>query len=262
MGRPRAYVRPVPLVLVRGGIRTLHGTEECKGSRKGEDVAKFPKIHKRFSPEPTNKILTLPNVISFLRIISIPIIMVLVMQRHLFAGLVILALSSISDGVDGFIARRYNQVTKLGQVLDPIADRLLIVCSMLALGSVDVLPWWVLLIVASREVVLLFGILALANNGYGPLPVNFVGKAGTAVLMIAVPIFIVAELGSGIGFDVLHYLGDACAIWGCCLYWMAGAIYIVQGTQVLRGVDPSERHKTSSAADGLSGAATSDGMRS
>ena len=87
-------------------------------------------LKRRFSPAPTDKIFTVPNVISMLRIVSIPFITALVMHHHLFASLVVLAASCASDGVDGYIARRYNQVTKLGQLLDPIADRLLIICSM------------------------------------------------------------------------------------------------------------------------------------
>lgn len=186
-----------------------------------------------FSPEPNDKILTVPNVISMFRLVSIPVIAVLVVQNHLFAGLALLAVSAMSDGVDGYIARRYNQVTKLGQILDPIADRLLIFFSILALASIGIMPWWVLAAVVLRELVLGIQVLRLASYGYGPLPVHFVGKAGTAVLMITVPVYIVSALGESTLFTVLHDLGDAGAIWGCVLYWVAGIIYLWQGTHVI-----------------------------
>lgn len=208
-------------------------------------------LKRRFSPAPTDKIFTVPNVISMLRIVSIPFITALVMHHHLFASLVVLAASCASDGVDGYIARRYNQVTKLGQLLDPIADRLLIICSMLALAWVGIVPWWVLVLVALREVVLGIQILCLAQFGYGPLPVHFVGKAATAMLMITVPVFIVSEMGSGRLFNVLHYGGDACAIWGCTLYWIAGFIYIHQGVGLIRQELAARSH---GQADGPTGA--------
>ena len=188
-----------------------------------------------FSPEPTDRILTVPNVIIMFRLVSIPVIAVLVAKNHLFAGLVLLAVSAMSDGVDGYVARRYNQVTKLGQILDPIADRLLIFFSVLALASIGIMPWWVLAAVVLRELVLGIQVLRLASYGYGPLPVHFVGKAGTAVLMISVPVYIVSALGEGTLFTVLHDLGDAGSIWGCALYWVAGIIYLWQGTHVIRG---------------------------
>lgn len=205
------------------------------------------KTQRRFSPAPTNKIFTVPNVISMFRILSIPFITVLVMDHHLFASLILLGISCASDGVDGFIARRYNQVTKLGQLLDPIADRLLIICSMLALAWVNVVPWWVLILVALREIMLGIQILILAQFGYGPLPVHFVGKAATAMLMITVPVFILSEMGTGSFFDILHYAGDACAIWGCTLYWIAGFIYLRQGIGLIRSEFAARRGAKDSA---------------
>lgn len=206
-----------------------------KARQTGESVKRrLGQTVERFSPEATDRIWTLPNLLSMLRIVSVPVIAWLVMTDHLLAALVTLALSSASDGIDGYIARRYNQVTKLGQILDPVADRLLIAFSMLALAYVHILPWWVLAVVLSREVVMALLILCLAQHDYGPLPVHFVGKAGTAVLMITVPIFLISQMGDGPVLTILHYMGDACAIWGCTLYWTAGIIYLVQGTTLIR----------------------------
>ena len=89
---------------------------------------------KKYSPEPRDVVFTIPNIISLLRIISIPIIAWLITEHSMVWALVVLALSFASDGLDGLIARKFNQVSKIGQLLDPIADRLLILCSILALG--------------------------------------------------------------------------------------------------------------------------------
>ena len=142
-------------------------------------------IKKQYSPEPRDIYFTVPNFISLLRIISIPFIAMLVSHHRMVTALVVLALSAISDGLDGLIARSFNQVSKIGQILDPIADRLLIFCSILALGVANIIPWWMLIVVGSS-----FdhgcSDTGLAQHDYGPLPVHFVGKAGTAMLLIAI----------------------------------------------------------------------------
>ena len=126
----------------------------------------------QYSPEARDVIFTVPNGISVLRIISIPVIAVLVSKHEMVASLIIIALSAMSDGLDGVIARKFNQVSKLGQILDPIADRLLIFCSILALGIAHVIPWWVLIVVGMRDLLMGVLIVMLAQHGYGPLPVH------------------------------------------------------------------------------------------
>ena len=143
-------------------------------------------IKKQYSPEPRDIYFTVPNFISLLRIISIPFIAMLVSHHRMVTALVVLALSAISDGLDGLIARSFNQVSKIGQILDPIADRLLIFCSILALGVANIIPWWMLIVVGLRDLIMAVLILVLAQHDYGPLPVHFVGKAGTAMLLIAI----------------------------------------------------------------------------
>ena len=103
------------------------------------------KVNARYSPEARDIYFTVPNLISALRIISIPFISVLISKHEMIAALALIAISSASDGLDGIIARRFNQVSKIGQILDPIADRLLIFCSILALSVAGIIPWWILL---------------------------------------------------------------------------------------------------------------------
>ena len=111
-------------------------------------------IKKQYSPEPRDIYFTVPNFISLLRIISIPLIAMLVARHEMVSALVVLALSAVSDGLDGLIARSFNQVSKIGQILDPIADRLLIFCSILALGIAGIIPWWMLIVVGLRDLLM------------------------------------------------------------------------------------------------------------
>jgi cardiolipin synthase len=188
---------------------------------------------RRFSPEPRAIILTWPNLLSVLRILSTPVIAVLVAHHHLIWSLIILALSAATDGVDGYIARRFNQVSQIGQILDPIADRLLIVCSTIALACVGVVPWWMIILIVVRELTLGIETLILANHDYGPLPVHFVGKSGTALTMISIPVLIISNVLPDRFFFTIHGIGLALIIWGVALYWLAGVIYIIQGYQLL-----------------------------
>ena len=191
-------------------------------------------IKKQYSPEPRDIYFTVPNFISLLRIISIPLIAMLVARHEMVSALVVLALSAVSDGLDGLIARSFNQVSKIGQILDPIADRLLIFCSILALGIAGIIPWWMLIVVGLRDLIMAVLVLVLAQLDYGPLPVHFVGKAGTAMLLIAIVALIFADIWSNSATDVLHLCGLATGIWGVGLYWLAGYIYIRQGIGLLR----------------------------
>lgn len=188
----------------------------------------------KYSPEARDVIFTVPNIISMLRIVSIPIIAVFIAKHEMVIALIILAVSALSDSLDGVIARRFNQVSKLGQILDPIADRLLIFCSILALGIAGIIPWWMLIVVGLRDVLMGVQILALAQYGYGPLPVHFVGKAGTAMLMMSIVALIFADIWTHPAMRLLHLAALAAGIWGVGLYWLAGIIYYIQGLALIR----------------------------
>ncbi|TCD54798.1 CDP-alcohol phosphatidyltransferase family protein [Alloscardovia theropitheci] len=184
--------------------------------------------------KPSNKIITWPNFVSLIRLLTIPVIALLIDKGHLFAGLVVLAISALSDALDGYLARTLNQITKLGQILDPLADRLLIVFSILALGFANIIPWWFIIVVASREAVLAVLVFILAQYDYGPLPVHFVGKTATAMIMCDVPILMISRMGTSPLFQVIGHIGIAMAVWGIALYWVAGLIYIRQGVRLIR----------------------------
>ena len=103
---------------------------------------------------------------------------------------VLLVVSGVSDWLDGKIARALNQQSRLGQVLDPAADRLYIVSTIVALAIRSIIPWWLVALLAARELVLAVALLALRSRGYGPLQVSFVGKAATLCLFYAFPLLL------------------------------------------------------------------------
>lgn len=186
-----------------------------------------------YSPEALNRVLTVPNVISFLRICSIPYLAVLIAQHKMWPALIVLAIAALSDCIDGYIARTFNQVSKLGQILDPIADRLLIVCSTLALAFAKIIPWWALALVVLRDVIMAILIVILAQYDYGPLPVNFMGKTGTALLMVTIVLFMIVFAIATEPMLILYAAAIACAIWGITLYWFAGILYCIQAYKLL-----------------------------
>ena len=177
-----------------------------------------------YGPEARDLIFTVPNLLSVLRIISIPFIAWLMAGHHMVPALIVFALSSATDGFDGLLARK---------LLDPFADRLLILSTILALGIAGIIPWWMLIVVALRDVLMAVQILWIAQYGYGPLPVHFVGKTATALLMIAVVGLTVADLCTGTAFRLLHLAALAAGIWGVAMYWLAGYIYFRQGIVVI-----------------------------
>ena len=175
----------------------------------------------------SNKIFTIPNVISMLRLVCVPLFAYLIIQHENYWALAILAISGISDWLDGYIARRFNQISKLGQILDPAADRLFIFVTLLGLTYRDVIPLWFAIIVISRDLFLLTLIPALTKKGYGPLSVNLIGKAATFALLYALPLLLLSQM-QGLFADIAGILGWAFAWWGAGLYWYAGIVYFIQ----------------------------------
>jgi cardiolipin synthase len=141
--------------------------------------------------------------------------------------------SGISDYLDGTLARRWGQVSRVGQLLDPAADRLYIVSTLLGLAFRDAVPWWVVGLLVGRDVLLSLTIPLLARYGYGPLPVHFLGKAATFNLLYAFPLLLLAHVGGGIG-AVARPVGWAFAWWGIALYWWAGWLYVRQAVGLVR----------------------------
>ncbi|WP_394353819.1 CDP-alcohol phosphatidyltransferase family protein [Nocardiopsis mwathae] len=192
-----------------------------------------------------DRIWTVPNLLSVLRLIGVPVFLwlILVPQADLWA-LGVLAFAGISDWLDGKIARAWNQVSRLGALLDPMADRLYIFAALLGLVVRGIVPWWLMAILVVRDVLIVLALPVLRHYGYGPLPVNFAGKAATLCLLYSFPLLFIAGYGGIVG-DVAKIVGWAFAIWGTAIYWWAGLLYAVQG---LRLIGQTRRADRSSAA--------------
>ena len=183
--------------------------------------------------EVSSRILTVPNMLSFLRLLLVPVFLVLILQGQDAFALLVLVISSVTDYLDGVIARRWNQMSRLGQLLDPAADRLFIFTALIGLAIRGVIPWWLVAIIVGRDVLLLVLGIILANNGYGPLPVHHLGKVATFCLFYALPILMIGQAFSEVAW-LTAPIGWAFALWGAFLYWWAGAIYLRETARVVR----------------------------
>jgi cardiolipin synthase (CMP-forming) len=180
----------------------------------------------------SSRIVTIPNAISAVRLLFVPVFAILLARHDDAWAFVVLALSGASDWLDGVLARRLHQVSELGKVLDPAADRLFILVTLVALAWRDVVPWWLVVAIVLRDVLMGGLLFPLAHRGYGPLPVHFVGKAGTFALLYALPLLLLAQRPDAWGTAAL-VLGWAFAWWGIGLYWLAGALYATQARRLL-----------------------------
>lgn len=193
--------------------------------------------HARNAAPETNLIWTLPNAVSLLRLLGVPLFLWLVLgpEADLWA-LVVLMISGFTDWLDGYLARRMHQTSKLGEILDPVADRLYILAVVIGLAFRDIIPWWVALILPARDAFLWMLVPFLRTRGYSALPVHFLGKAATANLLYAFPLLFVGD-GTSTFETLAKVFGWAFAIWGIGLYWWAGLLYAWQVRKLLADRD-------------------------
>jgi cardiolipin synthase len=183
------------------------------------------------------RILTLPNVISIVRLAGVPLFLWLVLVPEADGwALAVLALSGLSDYLDGYLARRLNQTSRLGEILDPVADRLYILSTVIGLAARGVIPWWLAVLLPARDLFLWGLVPFLRTRGYSALPVHFLGKAATANLLYAFPLLLLGD-GSGVLAMLAKVFGWAFAIWGTALYWWAGVLYAWQVRKLLADHD-------------------------
>lgn len=193
------------------------------------------------SANPSSAVLTIPNAISALRLLGVPVFvwLVIVVHADLWA-LGLLMASGVTDWADGFLARKLNQISTLGSILDPIADRLYILAVVVGLAWRDFVPWWMVVVLPLRDLLLWTLVPFLRSRGFSALPVHYLGKAATFCLLYAFPLLFVAR-GHGTLSTVAEVLGWAFAVWGIGLYWCAGIIYALQVRRLLRESEP-DRH--------------------
>ncbi len=181
----------------------------------------------------SSRVFTIPNVLSMIRLVLVPVFFVLVVVRQDVLALLVVVVSTVTDYLDGVIARRFRQISRLGQLLDPAADRLFILAAILALAVREVVPWWMVAVLLGRDLMLLVLGVVLAQHGHGPLPVHHLGKAATLFLFYAFPILVLAQAVPWTA-PVADPIGWAFGLWGAFLYWWAGILYVVQAARLLR----------------------------
>ena len=187
------------------------------------------------TPAPAStRILTVPNVISFARLATVPFFLWLWFSDAREIAVVVYAIGAWTDFLDGFIARRTNSVSELGKLLDPLADRVFIVALALALVGSGALPWPLALAVIGRDVVILSLYPLVQRRGVPKIEVNFVGKSATAALLFGLTLLALSETDFGWA-DVGDEVGIAFVVLGAVLYWAAGAMYARLALPNLRG---------------------------
>jgi cardiolipin synthase (CMP-forming) len=178
---------------------------------------------------PIDRVWTIPNALSIARLLGVPLFLWLLLGPHAdIAALVVLALSGISDYLDGKIARALGQTSQLGVLLDPAADRLYVLATLVAFAVRGLIPWWLVAILVGRDLILGLCLPVLRRHGYGPLQVHYLGKAATFNLLYAFPILLLAEIVGGTAAQVIQPIAWAFTIWGTALYLWAGALYVWQ----------------------------------
>ena len=188
----------------------------------------------------SGRVLTVPNMISFTRLLGVPLFLYLFLVPHRYGWAVaVLALGGTSDWVDGFLARRLQQVSRLGELLDPLADRLYILATLIAFTVGGVVPWSFTAALLLRELLLIGCLAVLRRYGYGPLPVHYLGKTATFILLFGFPVLLLARASTGAA-PVAGPIGWALAWWGLALYWAAGVLYVVQTVRLVRAATTRE----------------------
>jgi len=178
--------------------------------------------------EPGDRIWTIPNLLSVLRLLGVPLFLWLLLGPHADGwAVVVLAVSAVTDWADGKLARLLGQTSKLGTLLDPAADRLYILSTLVAFLIRGIIPWWLVAILVLRDLMTGGSLLLLRRYGYQALQVHYLGKAATFSLLYAFPLLLLAQGASMVAHVVLP-IAYAFMIWGTALYVWAGIVYVMQ----------------------------------
>ncbi len=194
-------------------------------------VAPGPPVSDR--NELPDRVWTLPNALSVLRLLGVPLFLWLLLGPEADGwAVVVLMVAGVSDWADGKLARLLAQSSRLGALLDPAADRLYIVSTLVAFALRDVVPLWMVAVLVGRELVLGVALLVLRRHGYPPLQVHYLGKAATFLLLYAFPLLLLGDGGGAWAW--VQPVAWALTIWGSALYVLAGLLYVVQVVGLVR----------------------------
>jgi len=171
-----------------------------------------------------DRIFTIPNILSFLRLASVPVFVWLFVSDRTDAAVLLYAAGAWTDFFDGWIARRFDQVTELGKLLDPLADRIFIAALVVALVATDVVPLWVALLIVGRDVLILALYPVVHRGALQKIRVNFIGKSATAALLVGLTGLAIVQtsLTWGHWFEAPAWV---LVVVGAVLYWVSGAMY-------------------------------------
>jgi len=195
---------------------------------------------------PPNRVLTVPNALSAIRLALIPVFIYALLFAHANGWAVaILMFSGASDWADGKIARLLNQSSRLGVLLDPAVDRLYMVTVPVALALSGIVPWWFVIILLVRDTLLAATLPVLRSRGLSSLPVTYIGKAATFALMAGFPLVLLGSYDA-LWSRVVMACGWAFLVWGMYAYLWAFALYAVQMMLVVRQM-PKLSHRAGQA---------------
>ena len=184
--------------------------------------------------EPGDRILTIPNALSVLRLLGVPLFLWLLLGPHQDGWAVgVIAVSGFTDWADGVLARKLNQTSKFGAQLDPLADRLYILATLVGLVLRHVIPLWLAVLIVGRDVVLAGALVVTRRYGFGPPEVHYLGKAATFCLLYAFPLLLLGTYHGTVA-DIARPTAWAFTIWGSALYVWAGLVYLNQAAQLVR----------------------------
>lgn len=182
-----------------------------------------------------DRVLTVPNVLSVLRLCCVPLFLwLLFAEENRLAAAWLLAGLGATDWVDGYVARRFDQVSALGKVLDPVADRVLLIVGVVAITIDGSVPIVVAVLSLTREVLVATATVTLALLGARRIDVTWFGKAGTLFVMFAFPLFLLGNADAGFWSDFGDVMGWACAVPGIVFGYIALFQYVPLGLEALR----------------------------
>jgi cardiolipin synthase len=179
--------------------------------------------------------LTVPNALSVIRLAGVPLFLWLLLGPRADGwALAVLVASGVTDWLDGRIARALDQYSRLGELLDPLADRLYTVATLVAFLIRGIVPWWVLVLILGRDVLVSAALPLLRRKGYLAFPVLYLGKAATFSLLYAFPLLLLAQMDWP-GADIARPFAYAFTAWGIALHLWSGTLYLIQLVRSPRG---------------------------
>ena len=188
-----------------------------------------------------SRILTVPNLVSFARLLGVGVFWWLLTHERVEAAAWFILIVGWTDWVDGYLARKLNQVSQLGKALDPLADRLMIVSAIAGGLIFDIIPRWIGYPLIAREVVMLVVSAVLVLGGRGVLEVRYLGKLATFILYGAIPAFYLAA--AGVLPNLMTWIGWGLGVVSLLFYWYVALLYIGDARTKMQAVESTDRNK-------------------